>query len=105
MELLDGLSFSPEDIIVHKSHMNGFNGTDLAEKVRSTGSDTVLICGMYAEHCAMATYWGAWDNGLSPFFAKNALIAFREECLESVYSICRTYDEREVRENLGLPFQ
>ena len=96
---LDGISILPGEVVVRKKHMNGFNGTDLAERIRETGADTVLICGMYAEHCAMATYWGAWDCGLSPFMAKGALIAFREESLESVYDLCRTYDEEEVREN------
>ncbi|MBR2254654.1 MAG: cysteine hydrolase [Candidatus Methanomethylophilaceae archaeon] len=101
MELLDGIPAGPDDIFVHKTHMNAFNGTDLAEMIRELGCDTALICGMYAEHCAMATYWGAWDNGLSPFMAKGGMIAFREEVLESVYAVCRTFDFDEVAENLS----
>ena len=101
MELLDGLQASPGDRFVHKRHMNGFNGTDLAEAIRSEGADTVIVCGMYAEHCAMATYWGAWDNGFSPFMLKDALIAFREERLDSVYGVCRTCGGDDLRELLS----
>ena len=65
--------------IVDKYHMSAFQNTNLADLMTYKGYDSVLICGAYADHCVMATYWSAYEHDMSPFILSDAVIAYREE--------------------------
>ena len=42
-----------------KTHLNTFNGTGLDTLLKEKGCDTVMIIGLSAVHCVLATYFGA----------------------------------------------
>ena len=65
--LEDLLPMADGDVEIHKSCMNAFNGTGLGETLRSMGVDCVLIAGLVAHYCVLATYFGAFDQELSPY--------------------------------------
>lgn len=100
---MDGLDVGPDDAVVHKYHMNSFTDTCLADVVRAAGCDSVLLCGMFTEHCVSATYWGAMDHGLSPFLLKGASVAYHGRNVGLCESLYKTFDGKEMEENLANP--
>lgn len=94
--LLDGFEISDGDRVVIKRHMNSFNGTDLADIAHSEGCDAVLISGMFAQYCVMSTYWGAFDNELSPYMLKGGLISTEERFCDIAEELCKTYTLEEL---------
>ena len=99
-ELLDGFSIDGSDTVVIKHHMNSFNGTDLAGTILSKGCDAALLMGMFAQHCVMSTYWGAFDCGVSPYMMKGGLISTQERFCDLAVELCKYYTSEELDENL-----
>lgn len=99
-ELLDGFSIDDSDIAVVKHHMNSFNDTDLAKTILSKDCDAALIMGMFAQYCVMSTYWGAFDNGVSPYMMKGGLISTEERFCDMAIEMCKHYTSEELDENL-----
>lgn len=99
--VFDRIDVHPDDFFVHKYHMNSFRNTCLADVVKNTGCDSVLLCGLYTDFCVMATYWSAVDHDLTAFLLKDALIATDEKVNEAYFSVCRSFDMDEVKENLA----
>jgi len=52
-----------DDIIVQKHYPNSFRETDLLEKLKSTGTEQVVICGAMSHMCIDATTRAASDLG------------------------------------------
>ena len=86
--------------IVDKYHMSAFQNTNLADLMINKGYDSVLICGAYADHCVMSTYWSAYEHDMSPFILDGAVIAYTEENLAAALKICMTFTMEEMDENL-----
>lgn len=86
--------------IVDKYHMSAFQNTNLADLMINKGYDSVLICGAYADHCVMSTYWSAYEHDMSPFILSGAVIAYTEENLAAALKICMTFTMEEMEENL-----
>lgn len=98
--IISDVKVEPTDLMVGKYHMNSFRNTNLADVVKSTGCDTVLLIGMLAQYCVSATYWGASDHGISAFMMEGGLITTDEELNELIFKLYRTYTMEEVEENL-----
>lgn len=86
--------------IVDKYHMSAFQNTNLADLMTNKGYDSVLICGAYADHCVMATYWSAYEHDMSPFILSDAVIAYSDENLDAALRICMSFTMDEMDENL-----
>jgi len=99
-ELLDGFAIAGSDTVVIKHHMNSFNGTDLADIIHSKDCDAALIMGMFAQYCVMSTYWGAFDNGVSPYLMKGGLISTEDRYCDLAVELCKYYTSEELDENL-----
>lgn len=54
-ELHPALDVTPEDLIVDKTRYGAFHATDLAERLRHRGIDTVLISGIATNICCETT--------------------------------------------------
>ena len=98
--LIDGLGDISDCKIVDKYHMSAFFNTELADLMVNGGYDTALLCGSYAEHCVMASYWSCYEHDLSPYLLEGAVIAYDDEKLRSVMDICMYYTLDEMMENL-----
>ena len=100
-EYVSGLSVSPKDIVVHKRHMNSFKDSRLAEVVAGCGCDSILIVGMVAQLCVMATYFGAFDCGITPFMMKGGIIGTDEEKELHCEAVVKLFDREDVSDNLA----
>lgn len=60
-DLPDAFDVHPDDLRITKTYNNAFNKTDLEEKLRALGVDTLIITGYCAEWCILSTLRGAWD--------------------------------------------
>lgn len=101
--LVDGLlPRRDEDAEVHKDCMNAFNGTDLAGILRSRGVDAIVLAGLVAHYCVLATYFGAFDHGICPYILEGGVAATEEENVEMVERMFKTLSVPELRENERL---
>ena len=87
--------------IIEKHHMSAFLNTQLPDLVFERGYDSVLICGAYAEHCVMATYWTAFQFDLSPFLLSGAVIAYNKEKQRSAEDVCSLFTMDDMVANLN----
>ena len=100
-DYVQGLSFSAMDIVVHKNNMNSFKDSRLAEVVKGCGCDCILITGLVAQFCVMATYYGAFDYSITPFMLKDGIIGTDEEKEIHCESIIKLFDRKDVSDNLA----
>ena len=64
-EIYSGVSPLPGEPVMVKQFPNSFRETDLQERLRDDGVDTLLICGMMSHMCVDATVRAAFDFGFS----------------------------------------
>lgn len=70
--------FTPElapengDVVITKQFASGFFGTDLAERLRGQGVDTVLVSGLTTSGCVRATATDALGHGFVPLVVADA---------------------------------
>jgi nicotinamidase-related amidase len=89
-EVPDSVKLTPQDMRIVKTHGNSFNKTDLAERLRELGVDTVFLTGFCAEFCVLSTYMGAQDLDFIPIMLKGALASGSEEHIRFVEEITET---------------
>mgnify|MGYP005756465723 CR=1 FL=1 len=99
-EYFDKIETHSSDITVYKKHMNSFRETELADVIKKSGCDNILIAGMITQYCVMSTYFAAFDNGLIPFLMEDACISNDEKMNAAAEQLCKTYNFEEVKENL-----
>jgi nicotinamidase-related amidase len=99
-ELFPSLTVKAEDGKVVKTHQNAFNKTELERMVRDKGCDTVILIGLSALHCVLATYFGAYDQDLFPYLARDAVAAPDEESIQIAEKICDTLSLRAISQIL-----
>jgi len=100
MNVIDELGELEPCTYIEKHHMSAFQNTDLPDLIVEKGYDAALICGAYAEHCVMATYWNAFHFELSPYLLSDGVIAYDKKKQKSAEDICMVYTMDDVRENL-----
>lgn len=96
-ELVPGLSGSESDIIVHKRHMNSFLESDLEDAINRTGCKCIVLSGLVAQLCVLATYFRAFDLGFDPWILKGGIAATDENNVDRVEGITRVVTLDELR--------
>lgn len=96
----ESIEVKQSDPMVVKNYPNAFNKTPLADMLLGMGCDTVFIVGLSAIGCAMATYHGAIDLDLEPYFVHDAVAADTEEHVRMAEEICRTINMAELEKKL-----
>jgi len=66
------------DARVIKNNGDAFNRTDLADILARQKVDTVVLCGLSATACVMATYVGAEDRDLHAYLLRDGVAAGSE---------------------------
>lgn len=84
---IDQLQIGADDIYITKTYGNGFNKTNLEEKLRELNVDTLIITGYCAEYCVLSTYRGALDKDMTPIILRNAIASGSAENIRFVESI------------------
>jgi len=99
-EYLYGIISDPSDIVVHKEHMNSFTDSSLSFAVKLSDCDSVLLAGMVTQYCVLGTYYGAFEQNLSPFLLEGGLIATADRFNDAACVLCKTFTMEDVAENL-----
>jgi len=92
----DGFEFLPSigivgsDAQVIKNYPNAFNRTELASILAQKSIDVVILCGLSAIGCVMATYIGAEDHDLHPFLLRDGVAASSEQHVKFAEEIFET---------------
>jgi nicotinamidase-related amidase len=74
----DSFEFKPEaaprpgEPVVEKLVNSGFIGTDLEERLRAAGAETVVIAGLTTDHCCSTTARMAGNLGFETWFVSDA---------------------------------
>ena len=100
MNIIEELGQLEPCTFIEKYHMSAFQNTNLPDLIIGKGYDSVLLCGAYAEHCVMASYWTCFGHDLSPFLLSGGVIAYNKEKQKSAEDVCMTYTMDDVKENL-----
>ena len=91
-EVVKGVDVAGGDIRVTKHYPNSFNKTALDSILRQKGCDTVVIAGLSASWCVLATFFGARDNDFKAYLLKDGVAAPREDLVRFAEEICETLD-------------
>jgi nicotinamidase-related amidase len=75
---------------VIKNYPNAFNKTELASILERENVDVVILCGLSATCCVMATYFGALDHDLHPFLLRDGVAAGCEQHIRFAEEIFET---------------
>ena len=97
--LIDGLSMEKTDLRVSKTGMNSFRDSELGDRIRELGCDGIVLVGLVAHYCVLATYFGAFDNGVCPYIMRGGIAAGEEVHVERVEGICKTVTLDDIRRN------
>ncbi len=100
-ELIPGLTAVAEDVKVLKNHQNAFVKTALAHMIRDKGCDTVILIGLSALNCVLATYLASYDEGFFPYIVRGAVAGSDEGSVKILEKICDTLSLRAVAQILG----
>lgn len=87
-ELSDAIDRKSNEQQIVKRFPNSFYQTDLAEKLRKEQVGLVVICGLSASKCIMATIQGALENGFKAAFLQHAVADIKESLVLTPYEVC-----------------
>ncbi|MDR3283210.1 MAG: cysteine hydrolase, partial [Candidatus Methanoplasma sp.] len=95
-EWVEGLHYLPGDAVVRKSGMNSFRGPALADAVRGAGCEGVILAGLVAQYCVIATYFGAFDHDLESYLLEGGSASNDPALAECVERVCKTFTMEDV---------
>lgn len=78
------------DAKVAKLHASAFGNPELGALLKNQGCDTILIVGLSASGCVLATYFGALDWDVRPYLIKGGVASHNEEHVRFAEDICDT---------------
>jgi nicotinamidase-related amidase len=86
-DVSDSVDVDPQDLRITKTYGNAFNRTGLAERLRESGVDTLIITGFCAGECVLSTYKGAEDYDFKPIILRQAIASYNPEHIKFVEEI------------------
>lgn len=89
-EFLPSIDIEKTDVKVVKNYPNAFNKTDLESILRQMKVDTVILSGLSATACVMATYIGAEDRDLHVYLLRDGVAAGTEQNVKFAEEIFET---------------
>lgn len=89
-EVVSAVNVEDTDARVTKRHPSSFCRTDLETILRKEGCDTVVIVGLSASGCALATFFGALEREFTAYMVKGGIASSSEEHVRFAEEICDT---------------
>jgi nicotinamidase-related amidase len=83
-ELPEAFDVQTGDLRITKTYNNAFNKTDLHDKLKALGVDTLIITGYCAEWCILSTIRGAWDLDYKAIVLLGAIASGSKESISFV---------------------
>ena len=93
-EFSETIRIEDTDLRITKRYPNAFNKTDLGAVLQREGCDAVVIIGLSASGCALATCLGANDHDLCAFLVKDGVASHSEDHVRFAEEICDTLSVR-----------
>ena len=87
---LPSIEIAESDARVIKNYPDAFNKTELSDLLALSKIDTVILCGLSATGCVLATYVGAEDHDLHPFLLRDGVAAGSEQNVRFAEEIFET---------------
>jgi len=84
------------DPTVTKRHANAFANPRLGSMLHNEGCDSVVIVGLSASGCVLATYFSAYDFDVRPYLLKGCVASANEEHVRFAEDICDTLTLEEL---------
>jgi len=84
------VSIEGTDLKVTKRHASAFGNPELGAMLRREGCDTLVIVGLSASRCVLATYFSALDWDIRPYLIKGGVASHNEEHVRFAEEICDT---------------
>ncbi len=101
-EPVEGLKLADTDIVIHKAYMNSFRESDLERTVKDLGCTGIVLAGMVAHYCVIATYYAAFDHGIVSYILKGGIASNDEETVACVERITKAVDLEDIRKNINF---
>jgi nicotinamidase-related amidase len=89
-EVPETVNVEKTDLKVAKRHASAFGNPELGAMLRREGCDTLLIVGLSASGCVLATYFSALDWDIRPYLIKGGVASHNEEHVRFAEEICDT---------------
>jgi len=75
---------------VTKRHANAFANPELGAILKKEGCDAIVIVGLSASGCVLATYFSAYDWDVRPYVLQGGIASHNEEHVRFAEDICDT---------------
>ena len=89
--IMPELTPKPNEPVVNKTAQGAFNSSALDHVLKQNGIDTLVITGMYTNHCVMATCIGAADAGYRVIVPDDAVGSWRSDLHEQALEMMRSW--------------
>lgn len=97
-EIVDGLDVEGLPELV-KTRDSAFFGTDLLQRLRNLGVDTVVLAGVATHNCVAQTGADAYANNLRVVYAKDAIASTNDEYARNVLGVLTDEYRQQVLES------
>jgi nicotinamidase-related amidase len=94
-----------DDPKVVKSYPSAFTKTDLEQILHDEERNAVVLCGLSATGCVLATYFGAMEREFTVLMIEDALLSRDASYTNVIEDICYSVSVEELKEILENPFQ
>jgi nicotinamidase-related amidase len=99
-EVSDKIDIEPTDVKVVKRFPDAFGKTGLEDILKQKGCDAVVITGLSAGWCVLATYFGAMNWGIASYVFQGGVCADKEEYVRFAEEICNTTNIEDLEKAL-----
>lgn len=89
-EVPKSVKIKETDPKVTKLHANAFANPELGALLKKNSCDALLIVGLSASGCVLATYFSAYDFGVRPYLVQGGVASHKEEHVRFAEDICDT---------------
>lgn len=91
----------PADPKVTKRHANAFANPELGAMLKKEACDSIVIVGLSASGCVLATFFSAFDSAVKPYVLKGGIASHNEEHVRFAEEICETVSLKDLDATFG----
>ena len=97
------INIRDDDPMVIKNYPSSFMKTDLEKILRDNGRDCVILCGLSATGCVLATHFGAIEREFETAMVAGALLSPKVEHTKAIEESQHALSIERLKEILGNP--